>query len=170
MIAGRRLAKTAPAGRALAEDEMDDEEPGLVENGDDGDREVRRVRAVAAGRLPVPADPEAGEREHERREAERPERAVSTIRPAKKPPTAPATLPRRSETRRASRAAGRARPRTRRPGRRSRPEPPPPRTAGRRSSRHPRDSPVGASSSRRAPRPPGAAEVGEGLYLHLEER
>ena len=53
---------------------MDDEEPDLVEDGDDRDREVRRVRAVAAGRLPVPADPEAGEREDERREAERAER------------------------------------------------------------------------------------------------
>src|SRR5579871_2980437 len=53
---------------------MHDEEPDLVENRDDRDGEVRRVRAVAPGRLPVAADPEAGEREDERREAERRER------------------------------------------------------------------------------------------------
>ena len=53
---------------------MNHEEPDLVEDCDDRDREVRRVRAVSSGRLPITTDPEAGEREDERRQAERRER------------------------------------------------------------------------------------------------
>ena len=52
---------------------MEDERADRVEDGDDGDGEQRRVRAVASGRLAVAADPEAGEREQERGEAERAE-------------------------------------------------------------------------------------------------
>ena len=50
---------------------MQDERADRVENGDHGDRRERRVRAVAAGRLAVAADPVAGDRQQQRRDAER---------------------------------------------------------------------------------------------------
>ena len=52
---------------------MQDERADRVEDRDDGDGEQRRVRAVASGRLAVAADPEAGEGQEERGEAERAE-------------------------------------------------------------------------------------------------
>ena len=73
-IAGTRLRDDRSGRRALPEHEVHDEQSELVEHRHDGDREERRVRAVAAGRLAVAADPVARERQHERREAERAER------------------------------------------------------------------------------------------------
>ena len=52
---------------------MHDERADGVEHRHDGDGEQRRVGAIAPGRLAVASDPEAGEREQERREAERAE-------------------------------------------------------------------------------------------------
>ena len=59
--------------RRVAEHEAEDERADRVEHRDDGDREQRRVRAVAPGRLAVAADPVAGERQQQRGDAERPE-------------------------------------------------------------------------------------------------
>ena len=60
------------AGRdRVSEQEVQDEDADRVEHGDDGNRDERRVRAVAAGRLAVAPDPVAADREHERRQAER---------------------------------------------------------------------------------------------------
>ena len=66
-------SSTTRAGDRLAEQEVQDERAERYEHRHDGDREERRVRAVAAGRLAVAADPVAGEREQERGDAERPE-------------------------------------------------------------------------------------------------
>src|SRR4029450_2777371 len=57
----------------LPEEEVHDERPDRVEHGHDRDGQERRVRAVASRRLAVAPDPEPGEREQERREAERAE-------------------------------------------------------------------------------------------------
>src|SRR5262245_49886517 len=54
----------------LAKEEVHDERAERVEHGHDCDRDHRRMRAVAARRLAVASDPEPGEREQERREAE----------------------------------------------------------------------------------------------------
>src|SRR4051794_30555126 len=63
------------AGRGvLPEHEVEHQRADREQDADDGDREQRRVAAVAAGRLPVAADPVADERVQERIEAERPER------------------------------------------------------------------------------------------------
>ena len=72
-----RRAETAhqrPRRRALAEHEMDEEQAEAVEDGDDRDRQERRVRAVAARRLAVAADPVARDGEHESGQPELPER------------------------------------------------------------------------------------------------
>src|SRR5262245_9476169 len=59
------------AGRSrLAEQEVHHEGADGVEHRHDGDREERRMRAVASRRFSVASDPEAGEREQERREPE----------------------------------------------------------------------------------------------------
>ncbi len=63
-----RRNETAEDGagrRGVSEHEVDDDEPERVEDGDDRDRQDRGVRPVASRRLPVPADPVAGDREHE---------------------------------------------------------------------------------------------------------
>ena len=70
----RQLARDDPRRGRLAEHEAQQDLPVGVEDRDDRDRQVRRVEAVARGRLAVAADPEAGDREQQRREAERAER------------------------------------------------------------------------------------------------
>ena len=86
---------------------MERERARRVEDGDDDDGEQRRVRAVAAGRLAVAADPVPGERQQQRREAERLERRrVDERGPPKNP--ADGTEERAAQerdARRASRAA-----------------------------------------------------------------
>src|SRR3954454_1851228 len=56
--------------RRLLQENLEGEGRDRDDHRRDGDGEVRRVRAVAAGRLAVAADPVAGRREHERRNAE----------------------------------------------------------------------------------------------------
>jgi hypothetical protein len=55
----------------LAEDEVEGERADRVEEGDHADRDEGGMRAVAAGRLAVPAGPVAGDREQQGRDAER---------------------------------------------------------------------------------------------------
>src|SRR5438874_7953606 len=62
------------AGRCrLAEHEVEREGAERVEEGDDAHGEERSMRAVAARRLPVAADPVPGEREQQRADPERAE-------------------------------------------------------------------------------------------------
>ena len=82
------LAETGSAGARSPRTKCTTRSAERVEDRHDRDREVRRVRTVAAGRLAVTADPVAGEREDERREPEQPSVAVSRSRPPEKPPTA----------------------------------------------------------------------------------
>ena len=73
IVPGSSSISDDPGRSRLAEQEVHDERPDGVEHRHDGDGQERCVRAVASRRLAVAPDPEAGEREQERREAERAE-------------------------------------------------------------------------------------------------
>ena len=66
-----RVEQDDAGRRRLAEDEAERQAPERVEEGDDRDREERRVGAVAAGGLAVAPDPVAGQRQQQRGEPER---------------------------------------------------------------------------------------------------
>src|SRR6266545_1053758 len=62
--ARRQRVDEGDAGRSrVAKHEMEDERPHCIEDGHDSDREQRSVGAILTGRLAVPPDPEAGERQ-----------------------------------------------------------------------------------------------------------
>ena len=83
-------------GDLFAEQEVEAEAGEGDRDREDEDGKQGRVRPVAARGLAVAARPVARERVEERRDAERVEGTMSTIRPPKKPATAPVTAPRSS--------------------------------------------------------------------------
>src|SRR6478752_30685 len=67
----QRLEQHGLRRDGVAEQVVQDQRAELDEDRRDGDRDIRRVPAVAAGRLPVAADPVAGDGEQQRGDAER---------------------------------------------------------------------------------------------------